>query len=255
MRRLEGKEALVTGAGSGIGRETARRFAQEGAMVAVADRCADKVDATVESIVADGGKAIGIVVDVTNRLEVEHAVNDVVASRGGLDIVVNIAGVDIYGAAHELSEEDWDSELASNLKSVYLVSHAAWPHLKARGGGCILNTASVAALRAIADNAAYCVSKAGVIMLTQCMAQSGAPDNIRSNCISPGFTATGMIEGYFADQADPDAARAGALALHPLGRFGQTSDIAGGFAYLASDDAAWMTGSNLVIDGGLTSGM
>jgi NAD(P)-dependent dehydrogenase (short-subunit alcohol dehydrogenase family) len=174
---------------------------------------------------------------------------------GGLDVVVNNAGVTIVGAAHELAETDWDRELAVNLKSVYLVSKAAWPHLVERGGGALLATASIAGLWAIPADAAYCASKAGVIMLTKCLALDGAKAGIRANCVCPGFTETPMIEGYFADQPDPAAARRFAEAIHPLGRLGRPRDIADAFVYLASEEAAWVTGAALVVDGGLTSGI
>ena len=154
-----------------------------------------------------------------------------------------------------MAESDWDRELAINLKSVYLVSRAAWPHLVERGGGAILNTASIAGMWAIPADAAYCASKAGVIMLTKCMALDGARAGIRVNCVCPGFIDTPMIHGYFDDQPDPAAAERFAVGLHPLGRLGTPLDIADAFVYLASEEAQWVTGSALVVDGGLTSGI
>jgi NAD(P)-dependent dehydrogenase (short-subunit alcohol dehydrogenase family) len=159
------------------------------------------------------------------------------------------------GAAHELAEEDWDRELDTNLKSVYLVSKVAWPLLRERGSGAIVNTASIAGLWAIPVDAAYCASKAGVIMLTKCMALDGAKSGIRVNCVCPGYTETPMIEGYFAAQPDPAEARRFATGLHPLGRLGRPRDIADAIVYLASDEAAWVTGTAFVVDGGLTSGI
>lgn len=250
--RLAGKVALVTGAGSGIGRETAERFAAEGALVAAADV---RADAAQETAAAIGGDALGLELDVTSAASAAAAVEAVVERFGGLDVVVNNAGVTIVGAAHELAEEDWDRELAVNLKGIYLVSRAAWPHLEARGGGAIAQTASIAGLWAIPADAAYCASKAGAIMLTKCMALDGAKAGIRVNCVCPGFTETPMIEGYFADQPDPAAARAFATSIHPLGRLGRPGDIADAFVYLCSDEAAWVTGAALVVDGGLTSGI
>jgi NAD(P)-dependent dehydrogenase (short-subunit alcohol dehydrogenase family) len=238
MGRLAGKVALVTGGGSGIGAETARRFRDEGATVLTGD--------------LRGGD---LELDVTSRASVDAVLQEIVARHGGLDVVVNNAGVTIVGAAHELDEADWDSELDTNLKSVYLVSKAAWPLLVERGGGVILSTASIAGLWAIPADAAYCASKAGVVMLTKCMALDGARAGIRVNCVCPGYTRTPMIEGYFADQPDPDAARDFAQRLHPLGRLGMPRDIADAFVYLASDEAAWVTGTALVVDGGLTSGI
>lgn len=251
-RRLAGKVALVTGAGSGIGRETALRFAQEGAQVAAADLRGETASATAAQI---GPDALGLELDVTSVASIASGLERLLARFGGLDVVVNNAGVTIVGAAHELSEDDWERELATNLKSIYLVSKAVWPHLVSRGGGAILVTASIAGIWAIPADAAYCASKAGAIMLTKCMALDGAKAGIRVNCVCPGFTETPMIEGYFADQPDPEAARAFATRLHPLGRLGTPRDIADGFVYLASDEARWVTGTALVVDGGLISGI
>ena len=250
--RLDGKVALITGAGSGIGQETARRFAEEGALVAAADLRGDTAAETAETI---GAAALGLELDVTSPASIDDGIQATAERYGGLDVVVNNAGVTIVGAAHELDDGDWDRELDTNLKSVYLVAKAAWPHLVARGGGVILSTASIAGLWAIPADAAYCASKAGVIMLTKCLALDGAKAGIRANCVCPGFTQTPMIEGYFADQPDPDEARRLAVGLHPLGRMGTPRDIADAFVYLASDEAAWVTGEALVVDGGLTSGI
>ena len=157
--------------------------------------------------------------------------------------------VDVAAAAQE------DTELDINLKSIYLMSNAVWPHFKERKAGVILNTASIAGQIGIAQDAAYCASKAAVIMLTRCMAVDGAPDRIRVNCVCPGFIDTPMIEGFFEDQDDPAAARAFTTKLHPLGRLGLPSDIANGFLFLASDEAEWVTGTALTIDGGLTAAL
>ena len=242
----------MTGAGSGIGRQTALRFAEEGAAVICADLNGETAAETAEMI---GAGASSVEADVTNADQVAGMVVGAVSELGGLDTVINNAGVTIVGAAHDLAESDWDRELDVNLKSVYLVSKAAWPYLTEGGGGSIASTASIAGLRAIPNDAAYCASKAGVIMLTKCMALDGAEAGIRVNCVCPGFIQTPMIDGYFADQPDPDEARAAAVGLHPLGRLGDPLDIADGYVYLASDEARWVTGTELVVDGGLTAGI
>ena len=255
MGRLDGKVALVTGGGSGIGRGTSVRFAEEGARVVVADLRGETAEETAAAIRAAGGEATSCAMDVTRSADVAAGVQAAIGSFGGVDVVVNNAGITITGAAHDLTEDDWDRELAINLKSVYLVSKALWPHFLERGGGSIVSTASIAGLWAIPDDAAYCASKAGVIMLTKCLALDGAKAGIRANCVCPGFIQTPMIDGYFSDQADPDASREFAVRLHPLGRLGEPRDIADGFVYLASDDARWVTGTALTVDGGLTAGI
>jgi NAD(P)-dependent dehydrogenase (short-subunit alcohol dehydrogenase family) len=250
--RLEGKVALVTGAGSGIGKETAVRFSAEGAHVVCADLIGDKAVATAIEI---GDGALGMEMDVTSTPSIKAGLDVLIERFGGLDCVINNAGVTIVGAAHEMEEDEWDREIDTNLKSVYLVSKAAWPHLVARGGGSIASTASIAGIWAIPADAAYCASKAGVIMLTKCMALDGAKAGIRVNCVCPGFIETPMIQGYFADQPDPEASREYATSIHPLGRLGQPRDIADAFVYLSSAESSWVTGTPLVVDGGLVSGI
>jgi NAD(P)-dependent dehydrogenase (short-subunit alcohol dehydrogenase family) len=255
MSRLEGKVALVSGAGSGIGRRTAQRFAEEGATVVAADLNGDTAQETATLIADAGGTATSQAMDVTKSADVKAGVDAAIGAHGRVDIVVNNAGITITGAAHDMDEDDWDKELAINLKSVYLVSKALWPHFLANGGGSIVSTASIAGIWAIPDDAAYCASKAGVIMLTKCLALDGAKAGIRANCVCPGFIQTPMIDGYFEDQSDPDGSRDFAVKLHPLGRLGDPLDIADGFVYLASDEARWVTGTALTVDGGLTSGI
>lgn len=251
--RLEGRVALITGAAVGIGRETAERFAAEGARVFLADRDGAAVAAVAEQLGAE--RAAHAAVDVTDAPAVERVVQAARSHFGDLDTVVNNAGIPMVGAVHELDESDWDRVLDVDLKSVYLVSRAAWPGLVARGGGTILNTASVAGVWGTMGQAGYAAAKAGVIMLTKCMALDGANDGIRVNCVSPGFTSTPMLERYLEGQDDPGAARSFTARLHPLGRLGEPRDLADAFVYLASDEARWVTGTNLTVDGGLTTGI
>jgi NAD(P)-dependent dehydrogenase (short-subunit alcohol dehydrogenase family) len=235
--RLDGKKALVTGGASGIGAAIASRFRDEGAAVVVAD-------------VAGGD----VQCDVRSRESVERAIADSASRLGGLDTLALNAGRPIVGTLHELDEEDWDDGLTTNLKGLYLCTKAAWP-LLAEAGGSITITASVVGLWGSQNQAAYCASKAGAVMLAKCLALDGAKEGIRANCVCPGFVQTPLLERFLAEQEDPEATRAGATRLHPLGRLGAPLDIAEAFVYLASDDAAWVTGGALVVDGGLTAGI
>jgi NAD(P)-dependent dehydrogenase (short-subunit alcohol dehydrogenase family) len=234
--RLAGKRALVTGGASGIGAEVVRRFREEGAEVVAADLAGGDLE-----------------VDVRSSTSVATGVAEAVARLGGLTTVICNAGRPVLGSVDVLPETDWDDGAATNLTGVYLTAKAAWPYLVERGG-CILSTASTIGLMAVPGQAAYCAFKAGVVMLTKCMALDGAKVGIRANCVCPGMIETPMLEGIFAEQADPAGARAAATSYHPLGRLGRPVDIADAFVYLASDDASWVTGVSLVIDGGFTTG-
>ena len=253
--RLAGKSAVVTGAASGIGRETALRFAEEGAGVVCADRDAAGAGAVSAEIAAAGGSAFAVACDIASESDVERLADEALAARGRVDVLVNNAGVTILGGVAELSEADWRREIDINLSGAFRVSKAFWPHFAQAGGGAILSTASIAGVIAAPQDAAYVASKAGLIMLTRCMALDGAGLGIRANCICPGFVDTPMFAGFLAEQPDPDSAAARAARRTPLGRIGTPRDIADGFVYLASDDAAWITGTALVIDGGLTAGL
>lgn len=253
--RLAGKNAIVTGAASGIGRETARRFAEEGAAVVCADLDESGVGTLCAEIAVQGGTALPLRVDITSEGDVVRLVEAALAARGTIEVLVNNAGVTILGGVAELSETAWRREIDINLTGAWRVSKALWPCFAARGGGVILSTASIAGVVAAPQDAAYVASKAGLIMLTRCMALDGASVGIRANCVCPGFVDTPMFEGFLAEQPVPAAARARAAARTPLGRIGTPRDVADGFVYLASDDAAWITGTALVIDGGLTAGL
>lgn len=253
--RLAGKNAVVTGAASGIGRETALRFAEEGAAVVCADRDLDGAEAVAAEIAASGGSAHAVATDITSEDDVARLVEEALAACGTIEVLVNNAGVTILGGVAELSGADWQREIDINLSGAYRVSKAFWPHFADAGGGAILSTASIAGVIAAPQDAAYVASKAGLIMLTRCMALDGAASGIRANCICPGFVDTPMFDGFLADQPDPDSARARCASRTPLGRIGTPRDIADGFVYLASDDARWITGTALVIDGGLTAGL
>ena len=253
--RLAGKSALVTGAASGIGRETAQRFAEEGAAVVCVDLDGAGAARVAHAIGGKGGTALSVPADLTDADEVRRMADEALSARGAIDILVNNAGVSILGGVAELTEADWQHEIDTNLASVYRVSKALWPHFVAAGGGAILSTASIAGATAVTQGAAYVASKAGLIMLTRCMALDGADSGIRANCICPGWVDTPLFDGFLAQQPEPETARERAARRTPLGRIGTPRDIADGFVYLASDEASWITGTALVIDGGLTAGL
>ncbi len=252
--RLQGKSAIVTGAASGIGRATASRFAAEGASVICADVDAEQNQVVAEEIRAAGGRAEAIKADVTSDDDVADLIARAIASLGRVDILVNNAGQAVIGTAEEISGEDWDRQLDVNLKSIYRASKAIWPHFRAQGGGIILNTASVAGLIGVPGQVSYGVSKAGAVMITKNMALDGAKDNIRVNCVCPGWVPTPMVDGHLAQLDEPEAFQARLEGLHPLG-LGDPKHIAAGFLFLASDEARWITGIALPIDGGLTCGL
>ncbi len=235
--RLAGKRALVTGGASGIGATTVDRFRREGAEVVAAD--------------LHGGD---VTMDVRSSSSIEAGIAAALERLDRLDAIICNAGVPAVGAAHELDERTWDEAMATNLTGVFLTARAAWPHLR-KSRGSIAATASVVGLWASAGQAAYCATKAAVVMLTKCMALDGAAHGIRANCVCPGFVQTPMLERFLAAQSDPDSARTASTALHPVGRLGLASDVADAFVYLASDEAGWVTGTALVVDGGLTAGI
>jgi NAD(P)-dependent dehydrogenase (short-subunit alcohol dehydrogenase family) len=252
--RLEGRLAVITGSASGIGFATACRMAAEGARVAMIGRREPRIRAAAAEA-STHGDVRAYVADVSDASAVERAVAAINDEMGTPDVLVNNAGVTIVGSITEISEADWDRQCAVNLKSVFLVSRALWPGFRRLGRASVVNMGSVGSLWAIPNDAGYCASKAGVLMLTKCMAVDGAVDGIRVNCVIPGYVETDMIRSYFGAQPDPGAARQQAIGLHPLGRLGTPDDIASACVHLCSDDASWVTGTSVTVDGGVTAGL
>jgi NAD(P)-dependent dehydrogenase (short-subunit alcohol dehydrogenase family) len=248
--QFEGKVALVTGAGSGIGRATALAFAREGARVVVADVSAVGGEETTRQIKDAGGEALFVPADVARASDVEALVNTVVASYGRLDYAHNNAGIATSGVPlHELEEEVWDQVLAVNLKGVWLCMKYEIRRMLRQGGGVIVNTASVAGLRGFPGNTAYGASKHGVVGLTRIAALNYAHEGIRVNAVCPGFIRTHMTLGDTID-LENEARMAGA---HPMGRMGIPEEVAAAVVWLCSDAAAFVTGLAMPIDGGYTA--
>lgn len=250
--KLAGKIAIVTGGGSGIGHETCKLFAREGATVIVADRDLEAAMRVAGEIVAAGGKAEPVAVDVGKDAEVKAMVDKVVAGHGRIDILVNNAGYGIAGTVVTTSEADWDALMAVNVKGVFLGCKHVIPVMTSQGGGAIVSTASAAANIGIHDRAAYVASKGAVAALTRAMAIDHVDAGIRINAVAPG-----TIESpYFAKiLSGPDGAqlRRGLEERQAMERLGQPVEIAQAILWLASDDASFCTGSVMVVDGGWTA--
>jgi meso-butanediol dehydrogenase / (S,S)-butanediol dehydrogenase / diacetyl reductase len=251
--KLAGKVALVTGAGSGIGQAIALLFAAEGARVGVADFSEAGGNATVSQIRAAGGDAEFFRVDVSRSAEVKATVDGVLQRWGQLDILCNNAGIGVAATVVETAEEDWDRTLAVDLKGVFLGCKYAIPPMIAHGGGVIVNTASVAGQVGVLNRAAYCAAKAGVVGLTKSVAVDYVGQNIRINAICPGTVDSPWIQKILSAQPDPVAERQRMVERQPMGRMGEPAEIARAALYLACDDSAFVTGTALVIDGGLTA--
>jgi NAD(P)-dependent dehydrogenase (short-subunit alcohol dehydrogenase family) len=253
--RLDGKVALISGAGSGIGRAAAELFAAEGAAVAVVDLVAEAAEETVGKITAEGGRALALVANVAVAAEVESAVGRAVAELGRLDVLYNNAGVNSAGSVADATEDDWDRCFAVNAKGTFLCSRAAIPYFEAAGGGAIVNQGSVAGLVAVPNFAAYCAAKGAVVSLTRSMAIDLAGRRIRVNAICPGTVFTPLMEPMLRARGDGDleAGLAKTVVKYPIGRLGTPEEIARVALFLASDEASFLTGSIVTADGGMTA--
>ena len=248
--RLKDKVAVVTGAASGFGAGTAELFAAQGAGVVVADISDEAGEAVVESINTSVGRAVYVHADVTSRGDAKRMIQAANDLGGGLDILVNNAGYSHRNKQFsEVTDEEFDKVYDVNVKAVFIAIQEALPVLRERGGGCIINTSSTAALRPRPGLAVYCSSKGAVSNLTKALAVELAPDNVRVNAICPVIGETGMLE-TFMGVADTPENRKKFEATIPLGRFSTPNDIAQTMLFLASDDASFLTGVALEVDGG-----
>lgn len=242
--RFEGRTVVVTGAGSGIGWEMARLFHAEGADVTAGDLAPDQVP--------DGCTALQV--DVSLAEDVERLITAAVGRTGRLDVLCNNAGIGSTTDAVSCTVQEWDQVFAVNCRGVFLGTKHALPHMLAQGSGSIVNTASVAGMIGLKDRAAYCASKGAVIAFTKQVAIQYAGTGVRCNCICPGTIDSPWVGRLIDESGDAQERRRQLVARQPIGRLGEPVEVARAALYLASDDAGFMTGSELVLDGGLTAG-
>jgi len=244
--RLQNKIAIITGAGSGIGRGIALAFVKEGAKVVVADWSEEGGKEAVEQVRKINGEAVFVKTDVSKTVDIDKMVKTCLNKFGRVDILVNNAGIYRVYNLHEMSEEDWDKTINVNLKSVFLGSKRVIPEMLKQGQGKIINTASIAGLVGFAQSGAYCASKGGIIALTKEMALDYAPKKINVNCICPGIIKTAMTKDMITDPATKQFLESST----PYPRLGEPADIAMAAVYLASNESDFVNGHVLVVDGG-----
>lgn len=254
MNRLDGKVAIVTGAAQGIGFATSQLFAKEGATVAVTDIQPEEGMRAVEEINKAGGKARFWQVDTTDEPGITRVFSEVVDAFGHLDVLVNNAGISgTSKPTHEITLEEWNRVISINLNGVFLCTKHAIGYMKSGGGGSIINLSSIYGLVGAADSPPYHAAKGGVRLMSKTDAMIYAPDHIRVNSVHPGFIWTPMVKDFLSSQGDLEDGRRAIDQLHPIGHMGEPDDIAYGILYLASDESKFVTGSELVIDGGYTA--
>src|SRR6266404_1169346 len=245
--RLKNKIAIVTGAGSGIGRACALALIREGARVVLVGRRKDRIE---EVACEAGAGAVAVAADVSKRTDIERLIERTVNTFGGVNVLVNNAGILHPGNVEQITEQQWDETFNTNVRGLWQLSRAVLPHLRKAGGGSIINMASVLGINGARLRAAYSASKGAVILLTKCMAIDHGPEKIRVNAICPSFVETDLTAEVIRKAVHPDALRRERVAVHPIGRLGEPEDIAGLAVYLASDESSWMTGAALPVDGG-----
>lgn len=243
--RLLNKVAIITGGGRGIGEATAKKFVQEGAKVVIADINGEDIDRTVNELISMGGEAMGIVVDVTNSESVNNMVNSTVEKYGKLDILVNNAGITMDATLLKMTEDQWDKVIDVNLKGVYICGQAAARVMVEQGSGVILNASSVVGIYGNFGQTNYAATKWGVIGMTKTWAKELGKKGIRSNAVAPGFISTPMVKKMPENVIEMMKGKA------PLGRLGEPEDIANAYAFLASDEAKFITGAVLEVTGGV----
>ena len=247
MPRLENKTAIITGAGTGIGRAIARAFVREGAKVALVGCRKDPLEALAKEL---GAGVLVCTAKVSSQRDIDRILQQVNASLGTPNVLVNNAGLLHIGTAEQITEDQWDETFNVNVRGLWLLSRAVLPAMRKAGGGSIVNLASVLGINGARLRAAYATSKGAVVLLTKCMAIDHGSEKIRVNAICPSFVETDLTAEVMRRAADPNAVRKERIGVHPIGRLGEPEDIAGLAVYLASDESAWVTGAALPVDGG-----
>jgi 3(or 17)beta-hydroxysteroid dehydrogenase len=252
MPRLANKVALITGAASGFGRATAALFVAEGARVILTDRNTADGEAAAAGL---GSAARFLGLDVTQEAQWQAAIANVSAREGRLDVLVNNAGIGLFRKVTDMTLAEWRLVQAVNSDSVFLGCKHAVPLMRGKGGGSIVNVASVAGKAGAPDMTAYCASKGAVTLFTKALAMEAAYGgwNIRVNSVHPAYVATALVEAHIAQSADPEKTRRYLSRLQPLGRMGTVDEVAKAILYLASDESSFVTGAELMVDGGLTA--
>jgi 2-hydroxycyclohexanecarboxyl-CoA dehydrogenase len=252
MRGLADKVVIVTGGGGGIGAATCQRFAEEGAKVAVWDIDADTATRTAAAITNAGGTAQAFTCDITDYTAVQACVADTETALGPIDVLVNNAGWDVFRPFVKTDPDLWDKIIAINLKGVIHTHHAVLPGMVERGQGRVVNVASDAARVGSSGESVYAACKAGIVGLSKTLAREHARQGISFNVVCPGPTETSLLENFMAEAGNPEKLSEAFRRAVPMGRLGQPEDLPGAIAFLASDDAAYITGQVISVSGGLT---